>query len=123
MEEITNGIIDLYLQSGITAVVVIAFFIVLGWVLKENSKREKIMRDDSIERERLIKEENIIREKSLKEEIVIIREESKERENKLMLVIETISKDMPEIKEKLDEMSKKVERISDKIQDINLKIK
>ena len=69
----------------------IAFFILIIWMFKENAKREERLRDDNKE----------------------IREESKIREEKLYLVIEVISKDLPVIKEELGKINSKISQLKE----------
>lgn len=90
MEEL---IIQTYGQTGVVGLVVIAFFILIIWMFKENAKREERLRDDNKE----------------------IREESKIREEKLYLVIEVISKDLPVIKEELGKINSKISQLKEEI--------
>lgn len=80
--EIINGLAKVYAQGGTSLLVIIGFFILVIWVMKQSDEREKTMRKDN-----------------------------KEREDKLYVTIEILSKDLPEIKEQITKMNANIKEL------------
>lgn len=80
--EMINGLAQVYAQGGTSLLVIIGFFILVIWVMKQSDEREKIMRKDN-----------------------------KEREDKLYVTIEILSKDLPEIKEQITKMNANIKEL------------
>ena len=80
--EMINGLAQVYAQGGTSLLVIIGFFILVIWVMKQSDEREKTMRKDN-----------------------------KEREDKLYVTIEILSKDLPEIKEQITKMNANIKEL------------
>ncbi len=80
--EMINGLAQVYAQGGTSLLVIIGFFILVIWVMKRSDEREKTMRKDN-----------------------------KEREDKLYVTIEILSKDLPEIKEQITKMNANIKEL------------